>query len=182
MIVIQFYNFICANCECMDLLGVGWQFYLLLFLLMVALPSLLAIGLYRFKPQLLKPVLWSLLSLTSGFLWLSWTLSHNQVWVFENRLEFKAGFYHANITGLTLPESNISVLDRTELGQFTPDSMVNGIQLPGYTVGWYLLQNQKLAFVMLIGDHQEITLVRTPGMIALISGDIQRVGMIAGHP
>jgi len=166
----------------MDLLGVGWQFYLLLFLLMVALPSVLAIGLCRFKPKLLKPVLWSLLSLTSGFLWLSWALSHNQVWVFENRLEFKAGFYHAKVTGLTLPESNISVLESSELGLFTPDSVVNGIHLPGYKVGWYLLQNQKLAFVMLIGDHQEITLVRTPGMIALISGDLQRVAMIASHP
>ena len=166
----------------MNLFCVGWQVYLLLFLLMVVLPSLLAMGLYRFKPHLLKPMLWSLLGLTSGFLWLSWALSHNQIWVFENRLEFKAGFYTATANGFTLPESNISVLDRRELGPFSPETPVNGIHLPGYKVGWFRLENQKLAFVMLIGEHDEITVVRTPNMIAIISGDIQRVGMIAGHP
>jgi hypothetical protein len=166
----------------MNLFFVGWQLYVLLFALMVVLPSFLVMGLYRFKPMWLKPMLWLLLGLTSGYLWLSWSVSQNQIWVFENRLELKAGFFRASLNGLTLPESNISVLETAELGHFSPETVVDGFNLPGYKVGWYRLQNQQLAFIMLIGEHQEITLVRTPEMVAIISGDIQRVGMIAGQP
>lgn len=166
----------------MNLFYVDWQLYVQLFSLVVILPSLLAIGVFRFKPHWLKPMLWLLLSCTSGYLWLSWTLSQNQIWVFENHIEFKAGFYHASLKGLTLPESNIRVLETDELEHFSPDITVNGINLPGYKVGWFRLKNQQLAFIMLIGDSQEVTLVKTPEMTAIISGDIQRVGMIAGQP
>jgi hypothetical protein len=155
-------------------LGIGWQLYLTLFGLMVFVPALLALVLLILNRQWLKPVLWSVLSCTGAFLLTAWWVSDNKVQFVENNLHIHAGFYHTTITDLSLPETSINVFTQTELGPFTPKVAINGIHLPNYRVGWYRLQNNELAFVMLIGEYHEVTVVKTPTMIAIVSGDIQR--------
>lgn len=156
----------------------GWQLYLLLFMLMVLLPMLVATCFYLYKPQWLQQILWGLLACTSGCLWLSWSLSQNYIRIYDHYVEFKAGFYQVQLTGLTAADSQIKVLPQTELGDYQPKVNVNAINLPGYRVGWFLLQNNQLAFVMLIGDHSEITVLQTVGNTALVSGNIQQISEI----
>jgi len=158
----------------MTVLGIGWQLYVILFGLMVFVPLLLALVLLIINRLWLKPVLWSVLGCVSGFLLTAWWLSDNKVQFIENSLHIQAGFYQTTIPDLTLPDCSINVFTQAELGPFTPKVAVNGIHLPNYRVGWYRLQNNELAFVMLIGDYQEVTVVKTPTMIAVVSGDIHR--------
>lgn len=158
----------------MTALGIGWQLYVILFSLMVFVPLLLAMVLLIVNRLWLKPVLWSVLGCVSSFLMTAWWLSDNKVQFVENSLYIQAGFYQAMIPDLTLPDCSINVFSQAELGSFTPKVAVNGIHLPNYRVGWYRLQNNELAFVMLIGDYQEVTVVKTPTIIAVVSGDIHR--------
>jgi len=158
----------------MTTLGIGWQLYLTLFGLMVFVPSLLAVVLLILNRKWLKPVLWSVLGFTGTFMLTAWWVSDNKVEFVENSLHIHAGFYHTTITDLTLPETTINVLSQAELGSFTPKIAINGIHLPNYRVGWYRLQNNELAFVMLIGNYQEVTVVKTAKMLAIVSGDIHR--------
>ena len=173
-LVIQFYNFVFLSCEVMTALGIGWQLYLTLFGLMVFVPSMLALVLLIMNRKWLKPVLWSVLGFTGTFLLTAWWVSDNKVQFVDNNLHIQAGFYQTTITDLTQPDCSIDVLIHDELGPFTPKVAVNGIHLPNYRVGWYRLHNGELAFVMLIGDSQEVTVVKTPNMIAIVSGDIHR--------
>jgi hypothetical protein len=172
--VIQFYNFVFFYCEVMTTLGIGWQLYITLFGLMVLVPSLLAFVLLISNRRWLKPVLWSVLGFTGAFLLTAWWVSDNKVQFVDNSLHIHAGFYQTTIPDLSLPDSSINVFTQAELGLFTPKIVINGIHLPNYRVGWYRLQNNELAFVMLIGDYQEVTVVKTPTMIAIVGGDIHR--------
>jgi len=172
--VIQFYNFVFFYCEVMTTLGIGWQLYITLFGLMVLVPSLLAFVLLISNRRWLKPVLWSVLSFIGAFLLTAWWVSDNKVQFVDNSLHIHAGFYQTTIPDLSLPDSSINVFTHAELGLFTPKIVINGIHLPNYRVGWYRLQNNELAFVMLIGDYQEVTVVKTPTMIAIVGGDIHR--------
>lgn len=174
LFMIQFYNFVFFSCEVMTTLGIGWQLYVTLFGLMVLVPSLLALVLLIMNRRWLKPVLWSVLSFTGVFLLTAWWVSDNKVQFVDNSLHIQAGFYQTTLTDLSLPDCSINVFTQSELGPFTPKFAINGIHLPGYRVGWYRLQNNELAFVMLIGDYQEVTVVKTPTMIAIVSGDIHR--------
>jgi hypothetical protein len=162
------------TCEVMTALGIGWQLYLTLFGLMVFVPSLLAVVLLILNRKWLKPVLWSVLGFTGTFMLTAWWVSDNKVEFAENSLHIHAGFYHTTITDLTLPETSINVFSQAELGSFTPKIAINGIHLPNYRVGWYRLQNNELAFVMLIGNYQEVTVVKTAKMLAIVSGNIHR--------
>ncbi|MBU1436916.1 MAG: hypothetical protein KJ930_04125 [Gammaproteobacteria bacterium] len=162
----------------MTVLGIGWQLYVTLFGLMVFVPSLLALVLLIINRRWLKTALWSVLSCTTAFLLTSWWVSDNKVQFVENNLQIQAGFYQTTITDLSLPETSIDVLTATELGPLTPKNAVNGIHLPNYRVGWYRLQNNELAFVMLIGDYREVTVVRTRTMMAIVSGDIHRDSLL----
>lgn len=179
--MIQFSNFLFGYCEFMEALGIGWQPYLSLFGLMVLIPSMMATVLLLVNRLWLKPVLWTVLGCTGAFLWAAWWLGDNKVQLGENRLHIQAGFYQTELTDLTLPSSSISVMGLHDLGSFAPEVMVNGINLPNYRVGWFRLVNNDLAFVMLIGTHAEVTLVKTASMTAIVSGDIQRGKLVAFH-
>ena len=178
LFVIQFYNFMFYSCEVMTTLGIGWQLYVTLFGLMVFVPTVLAFVLLIINRRWLKPVLWSVLSVTSAFLLTAWWVSDNKVQFVDNSLHIQAGFYQTTITGLSLPDCSIDVFNQAELGPFTPIVAINGIHLPNYRVGWYRLQNNELAFVMLIGESQEVTVVKTPNTIAIVSGDIHHDGLM----
>ncbi len=158
----------------MTALGIGWQLYVILFGLMVFVPLLLAMVLLIINRIWLKPVLWSVLGCVSAFLMTAWWVSDNKVQFVENSLHIQAGFYQTTIPDLSLPDCSINVFTQAELGALTPKVAINGINLPNYRVGWYRLHNNELAFVMLIGDYQEVTVVKTPTMIAIVSGDIHR--------
>lgn len=156
----------------MTSLEIGWQLYLLLFGLVVFLP-VLAVWLFCLWRRLpLRPALWSMVSATMVYMGLSWGLSSNTVTLEENRLALQAGFYHAQIDNIGLASSAINVLPQEQLGEYAPVLAVNGIRLPGYQVGWYLLQNRKLAFVMIIGQQHEVSLIRSGEMTAVVGGNV----------
>jgi hypothetical protein len=153
-------------------LEIGWQLYLLLFCLVVILP-VLAVWLFCLWRQLaLRPALWSMVGATMVYMVLSWGISSNSVTLEENRLALQAGFYHAQIDNIGLASSAIHVLPQDKLGEYAPVMAVNGIRLPGYQVGWYLLQNRKLAFVMIIGQQREVSLIRSGDMTAVVGGNL----------
>jgi len=151
---------------------VGWQLYLLLFCLVVMLPVLCIWLLCLWRRLPLRPALWSMVGMTSIYMALSWGLGSNSVTLQENHLALKAGFYQTKIHNVGLASSAIHVLPQDQLGEFAPAVAVNGIRLPGYQVGWYLLENRKLAFVMLIGPQQEVSLVRSGEMTAVVGGNL----------
>ncbi len=162
----------------MTVLGIGWQLYVTLFGLMVVVPSLLALVLLLINRRWLKAALWSVLSCAGAFLLTAWWVSDNKVQFVENNLHIHAGFYQTTIAGISLPETSINVFNAAELGAYTPINAVNGIHLPNYRVGWYRLQDRTLAFVMLIGDYHEVSVVKTPTMVAIVSGDIHRDSLL----
>lgn len=167
----------------MNALEIGWQLYLLLFCLVVLLP-VFAVWLFcRWRRFPLRPALWSMVGATMLFMVLSRGISSNSVTLEENRLALQAGFYHAQIDNIGLASSAINVLPQDQLGEYAPAIAVNGIRLPGYQVGWYLLQNRKLAFVMLIGPQQEVSLIRSGEMTAVVGGNLfsQSGRIVAAH-
>ncbi|MDZ7869585.1 MAG: hypothetical protein U5L02_10410 [Rheinheimera sp.] len=103
---------------------------------------------------------------------LTWAISSNSVTIEENHLALKAGFYQAKIDNISLASSAVHIMPLDQLGEYTPEIAVNGIRLPGYQVGWYLLHNRKLAFVMLIGSLDEVSLVRSGDMTAVVGGNL----------
>ena len=156
----------------MTALEIGWQLYLLLFVLVVMLPVLTIWLLCLWRRFPVRPVLWSLVGTTMLYMTLSWGISANSVILEENSLALQAGFYHTQIDNIGLASSAIHVIPQTQLGEYTPAKAVNGIRLPGYQVGWYLLQNRQLAFVMLIGPQQEVSLIRSGDMTAVVGGNL----------
>lgn len=165
----------------MNFIDIGWQLYLILFSLTVVLPAAIGLILYRLNQSWLKPLLWSVLSCTAVFLWTAWWLNDNSIHIRDNSMLLQAGFYQATVTDLSLPQSAIDVMPQEELGLYTPDVAVNGINLPEYQVGWYLLANRKLAFVMLIGDPSEVTVVNTPSITAVVGGNIHQRALVAAQ-
>ncbi len=165
----------------MNFIDIGWQLYLILFSLLVGLPAMIGFILYRLDPRWLKPLLWSVPACASLFLWSAWWLTRNSVEIVDNSMLLQAGFYQATVTDLSLPQSVIDVIPKDELGQYRPDVAINGINLPDYQVGWYLLANGKMAFVMLIGNPAEITLVSTPSTTALVGGNIHQRDLVAAQ-
>ncbi len=156
----------------MPLTDLSWQLYLLLFSVVVMLPCIAVFLLCRIYKKALQPSLWSLVGFGSLFLWLSWSLSHNAIVLEGSQLTLKAGFYQASFKDLSRAGTGIEVLGRAELGDFAPSVAVNALQLPSYQVGWFRLKNQQLAFVMLIGDSQEVSLVRAGNQLALVGGNL----------
>lgn len=158
----------------MLLTDLSWQLYLLLFAVVVMLPCIVVFVLCRLQKTALQLSLWSLVAFGSLFLWLSWSLSHNSVLLEGSQLTLKAGFYQASFKDLARAGTGIEVLERAQLGDFAPSVPVNALQLPGYQVGWFRLKNQQLAFVMLIGDSPEVSLVRAGNQLALVGGNLLR--------
>ncbi len=152
----------------------SWQLYLILFTAMVFSPAIAGIAVYYWNRKLLKPVLWWVLGCTGAFLWTSWWVGHNQIAVSGNSLTVRAGFYQTVINDYSTASRDIEVRSKYNLGGFTPNVAVDGINLPEYQVGWYLLENRKLAFVMLIGQSDEVSVVDTPSMTAIVSGNIRK--------
>lgn len=179
--MIQFCNLVCFYCEIMNFLDIGWQLYLILFSLMVLVPVTIGLVLLRINKNWLKPVLWSALSCTGAFLWTAWWFNHNNVFIQDNSMLLQAGFYQTTVSDLSLPQSAIDVMPQDELGAYTPRVAINGINLPEYQVGWYLLANSKMAFVMLIGSPAEITVVNTPSMTAVVGGNIHQISLVAAQ-
>ncbi len=162
---------------------IGWQLYLLLFCGVVMVPCLGIWALCRVRRWPVRTALWSLVAATTTFMTLTWAISSNSVILAENQLALKAGFYQTQINNIDLASSAINILPANQLGEFAPLVAVNGIRLPDYQVGWYLLQNRKLAFVMLIGPQEEVSLVRSGDMTAVVGGNLfsQSGRIVAAH-
>lgn len=156
----------------MPVFEISWQLYLLLFCGVVALPVVSIWAWCHLRKRPLQPALWSLVATTSVFMGLTWAISTNSVTLEENHLALKAGFYQAHIDNIGLASTAINIMPLEQLGEYKPLTAVNGIRLPGYQVGWYLLHNRKLAFVMLIGPQDEVSLVRSGEMTAVVGGNL----------
>lgn len=152
----------------------GWQLYILLFCFIVLLPVALVWGFALWRKLQLRLVLWSLVACSAGYLAGIWGLQQNQVLWSEQQLTLKAGFYQTAIADLSSAGSMIEVLPVSALGDYQPQAAVDGIRLPGYHVGWYMLRNRQMAFVMLIGDVSEVSLIKAGDKLALVSGDLLR--------
>ncbi len=156
----------------MAVFEISWQLYLLLFCCVVGVPVISIWSWCHWAKRPLKPALWSLVGSTAVFMGLTWAISSNSVTIEENHLALKAGFYQAHIDNISLASSAVHIMPLDQLGEYTPEIAVNGIRLPGYQVGWYLLHNRKLAFVMLIGSLDEVSLVRSGDMTAVVGGNL----------
>jgi hypothetical protein len=152
----------------------SWQLYLMLFVAMVGVPVFAGSVAYYVNTRLLKPLLWWVLFCTSAFLWTAWWLSHNQIDVSGNSMTLRAGFYQTVIDDYAQASRDVEVRPLHELGDFKPNVAVNGINLPEYQVGWYLLENRKLAFVMLIGHTEQVSVIKTASMTAILGGNIRK--------
>lgn len=164
----------------MYLSEIGWHLYALLFILCILLPALVLWALVYFKPLWLRQSLWAFSLCSLSFLVLSLTFSHNRLLMNGNSLELTAGLYQTKIDDIHSAQSKVAVIFCEELGEFKPEVAVNAINLPNYKVGWFRLANQQMAFVMLIGDIDRVTVVSTKNAIALLSGDINRDSAGAG--
>ncbi len=163
----------------MEFWHLSWQLYLILFTAMVFAPAVAGTAAYLYNQRLLKPVLWWVLACTVAFLWTAWWISHNQIAVSGNKMMVRAGFYQTVINDYAMASRDIEVRSKADLGGFKPNVAVDGIDLPEYQVGWYLLENRKLAFVMLIGHSDEVSVVDTPGMTAIVSGNIRNAKIVS---
>lgn len=151
----------------------GWP-VLLLFALCVLLPACISVLLWRIRPQQLRLLLWSQLGFSALFFCSCWVISQNQVVMSNDALTLQAGWYHTSMKPMSASNTLVSVVSAGDLGQFQPTQAVNGIHLPHYQVGWFRLANQELAFVMLIGDVAEVSIVRAAGSVALVGGNLHQ--------
>jgi hypothetical protein len=150
----------------------GWPLYFILFLIVVMLPVGLVWAFAVWRELQARVVLWSLVLCSCCFLGGIWALQQNQVQWSDQHLVLKAGFYQTELVDLANAGSAIELLSVVDLGEYQPEKAIDGIHLPGYHVGWYLLRNQEKAFVMLIGNSREVSLVRSGGQVALVSGNL----------
>lgn len=150
----------------------GWLLYVSLFLIIVLLPVGLVWSIAYWRRLQIRVVLWSLVLCSMAYLSSMWGLQQNHIHWSEQRLLLQAGLYRAELTELAQAGSAIKLVSATDLGGYQPLRAIDGIHLPGYLVGWYVLKNQQTAFVMLIGDSKEVSIVRSGGKLALVSGDL----------
>lgn len=150
----------------------GWQLYILLFFIIVLLPVGLMWIFALWRDLQARLVLWSLVLCSVGYLTGIWGVQQNYVQWSEQHLLLKAGFYQTELADLARAGSAIELVPFTDLGEYQPQKALDGIHLPGYHVGWYVLRNQETAFVMLIGDSHDVSVVRSGGKVALVSGDL----------
>lgn len=150
----------------------GWQLYILLFFIIVLLPVALIWIFTLWRELQARLVLWGLVLCSCGYLTGIWGLQQNDVQWTEQHLRLKAGLYQTELADLANAGSGIELLSFADLGEYQPQKAVDAIHLPGYRVGWYVLRNQETAFVMLIGDSPDVSVVRSGGKLALISGDL----------
>ncbi|WP_337880640.1 hypothetical protein [Rheinheimera sp.] len=160
----------------MYIFDLGWQLYLCLITALLLMPALLFFLLYWVFPQSLRFCLWGMALCCLLFLGLCLKLNDNSVAMTLDALEIKAGLFQTRLEHIHAANSKIDLRYCDELAEFEPVELQKGLNLPGYRVGWYKLANQQRAFVMLIGDVDRVSVVRTVNEIALIGGDINRQG------
>lgn len=158
----------------MYLSEIGWHLYALLFTVFILFPAIFLWVFVYFKPVWLRQSLWGFSLCCLCFLTLSIKFNDNTMLMTDGSLELKAGLYQTKINDIHSAQSKVSVVFCDELGEFKPVVAVNAINLPNYKVGWYKLANQQMAFVMLIGEIDKVTVLSTKNAIALINGDINR--------
>lgn len=100
----------------------------------------------------------------------------------HDSLTLQAGPYQTAVSSLSAADTQVSVVSAQQLGEFQPASVVNGILLPEYQVGWFRLANDQLAFVMFIGEVAEVSIVKTANTIALISGNVHQATVAQVEP
>lgn len=154
--------------------SLSWLPVFLLFSGLVALPACLAILIVRRIGGGLRTALWSQVGCMVTFLGCCWVLSQNQVQIHQDSLTLQAGPYQTAVGSLSDANTQVNVVPAQQLGDFKPTHVVNGILLPNYQVGWFRLANDQLAFVMLIGEVAEVSVVKSATTIALVSGNLHQ--------
>lgn len=162
--------------------SLSWFPVFLLFSGLVVLPGCLAALIVRRSGAGLRTALWSQVGCMVAFLSCCWVLSHNQVHITHDSLTLQAGPYQTAVSSLSAADTQVSVVSAQQLGEFQPASVVNGILLPEYQVGWFRLANDQLAFVMFIGEVAEVSIVKTANTIALISGNVHQATVAQVEP
>ncbi|MFC4656427.1 MULTISPECIES: hypothetical protein [Rheinheimera] len=163
----------------MYIFDLGWQLYLCLISALLLVPALVLFLLYWVFPQSLRACLWGMALCCLLFLGLCLKLNDNRVAMSVDALEITAGLFQTRVEHIHAANSKIDLRFCDELAEFEPVELVSGLNLPGYKVGWYKLANQQQAFVMLIGEIDRVSVVRTDAEIALIGGDINQQGINA---
>jgi len=156
----------------MFVFDLGWQLYLGLMVVLLLLPALGLAVVYFFHPRSLRLCLWTMALSCLLFLGLCLKLNDNTIQLTDQTLELRAGLYQMRIDNLHSAHSKMMLRFCDELAEFEPVELISGISLPHYKVGWYTLANQQQAFVMIIGQVDRVTVIRTDDSVTLVGGDL----------
>lgn len=153
----------------------------ILAIFLILLPAVAGRWLYSRRPEWLKRLVWLQLGFTAVFFYTSWRISQNWVVLQQDMLTISAGLYQTHVTGLSDVSTQVQVIKPSELGDYAPQAAINGIRLPNYQVGWFKLSNEKSAFVMLIGEQREVSVVEKNGLVTILGGNINRLSQLASR-
>jgi hypothetical protein len=111
-----------------------------------------------------------LVATTVPFLLFTWSASHGSVRIGERDLQIRLPFY-----GRTIPIAHLD-LEHARIGaiedsasSLQPVMRTNGIGLPGYSAGWFRLENGAKALVMLTAKQRLLYVPTTEGYSLLLS-------------
>lgn len=159
------------------MINIGVWPVLVLFICFVLVPAVVSVGVWWLHRQHLKWLLWAQLGFTTLFLASCWVFSQNSVLLQGDALTLNAGIYNTQVPAMSASNNKLAVVPASELGDFTPATAVDGIHLPRYQVGWFRLANNELAFVMLIGEVAQVSIVRTQQQMVLVGGDLTNLAL-----
>jgi len=109
-------------------------------------------------------VLWCIVicifALASFFAYIACFLNNVRFEIEPQGLRIKAAMYGRLIPARSLVKENIKVLDLNKDEFYRPQSRTNGMSLPGYHTGWYVLRNKEKALLFLT-DQSKVVYVPT---------------------
>jgi hypothetical protein len=118
-------------------------------------------------------VLWILVlflaALTLLFFYIACTLNRVKFTVTADGLRIRAPLYGRFIPASVLRKEKIEVIDLAKDESRKPSWRTNGIGLPGYALGWFMLKNNEKALLCLTDCSQVVYIPTTEGFSLLLS-------------
>lgn len=155
-------------------IDVGAKVYIILALFIFIIPLVTTFPVVMIlASQVAKPVIIGLLTLLSlVYIGLALVVGTNEIQNTDGALEFKAGFYSYTLSRSELENAEVIHTNRNELGEQAVKIRTNGIGLFGYNVGWFRLKNGADAFVMFVGNNEDVTLIKSKRNVILVNRDL----------
>ncbi len=123
------------------------------FLILGLFPVVLTAGAAWLLSRKISPTLIAIVSVVGGVMFAAslTVLLRNDISLTGQSLSVQAGFYRRSVDKVDIVWTDARLIDAAAVPELTPRVRTNGIDLPGYQAGWFILKNGTRAFLLVTG-------------------------------